>query len=62
MSTEPGKKVMIPFTSGAACEKTLFAAALESWQNKDKPETNESFIVLEDADKLDFERLGIESK
>lgn len=58
--SEAGRKTLRRCIHGELAEKELFQAALESWRNKDKPESNESHIVLEDADKADFKRLGIE--
>lgn len=58
-TTDAGKKTLKQFKFGAEAERELFRAALDSWKNTDKPETNESLIVTEDADKADFERLGI---
>lgn len=59
VSTDPGVKTLIPFKSGMEAEKSLFLAALESWKNTDRPQSNESLIVLDDADRKDFERLGV---
>lgn len=60
VSTDPGKKTLIPFLAGADSERMLFNAALGDWKNQHKPELNASMIVLEDADRRDFSRLGIE--
>jgi len=58
--SEAGKKTLRPYVPGVYAETELFKQALASWRNKDKPESNDSHIVLEDADKADFARLGIE--
>lgn len=59
-SMDFGKKTLTPFIYGETGERELFKAALESWKNSDRPETNESHIILDEADKVDFARLGIE--
>lgn len=59
VSTKSGPKKLVPFVKGVEGEKALFFAALESWKNTDRPESNESHIVLDEADKKDFERLGV---
>lgn len=65
VSTDPGQKVLIQFKAGMEGEKLLFQEALKSWKNGDRHasqesgEANQSHIVLDDADKKDFERLGV---
>jgi hypothetical protein len=59
VSTEPGKKTLVPFGVGEEGERVLFKAALKDWSNKDRPQDNASFIVLEPADEVDFARLGV---
>ena len=58
-STDPGPKVFAAFKAGASSERDLFLAALESWKNHDRPQDNASLIVTDEADKRDFERLGV---
>lgn len=57
--TGEGRKELIPFKADAAGEKFLFEGALESWKNTHHPERNQSHIVIDEADKLDFMRLGV---
>lgn len=59
MATESGKKTLIPVSRAEEIERALFYSALKDWQNRDIPDANESFIVLDEADKKDFERLSI---
>lgn len=58
-SSEAGKKTLQPYVPGFEGEQTLFRLALESWKNHDRPEANPSLIVLNEADKEDYGRLGI---
>lgn len=59
VSTEAGKKTLRKFAAGMSAEKELFQAALESWKNHDRPESNVSHIILDKDDEKDFERLSV---
>lgn len=53
------RKTVVPFVSGKAAEKELFAAAVSWWKNEHRPELKMTFVTVEDADKADYERHGI---
>lgn len=59
VSTDAGRKTLRPFGVGRDSEKLLFQTALKDWKNTDRPQDNETFIVLESADEIDFDRLGV---
>lgn len=59
VSTDPGRKTLVPFGVGRDSEKLLFKTALKDWKNVESNGTNDSLIVLEPADEQDFERLGV---
>lgn len=58
-STDPGKKTLQEWGVGEEGERMLFSAALKDWMNRDRPQDNANFLILEEADEKDFDRLGI---
>lgn len=55
------RKTVVPFVSGKDAERELFLMAMRDWENKDHPDKNPNFIVIEDSDKKDFEILGVKN-
>lgn len=69
-SSDIGPKTLTQFVASIDSERYLFQRALEDWKNTNTPEDkgfggvqerNDSYIVIDDADRKDFARLGVEA-